>query len=233
MKAARGQQPARVPVIGMIRGSSFDPNDPSIPPFLQALHEFGYEDGQNIKIKSRYAEGHRERLPQIATEFVDEYVDVITTANEPALRAAKQATATIPIVFLAWDYDPVASGLIDSLSRPGGNATGVVLLQTELMGKRLELLKEALPGTHRVMVFWDSFSRKQLEELEPAARSLNIQLWPIEVRNPSEIGNTFRQGRQKADAGMFLYSPAFFVPRVRIADEARKVTAWPTSLIVF
>ncbi|MGH8677085.1 MAG: ABC transporter substrate-binding protein, partial [Burkholderiales bacterium] len=176
----------------------------------------------DIQLDSRYAEGRRERLPEIAAELVEEKVDVIITANEPALRAAKQATTTIPIVVLAMDYDPLASRLIDSLSRPGGNVTGVSLLQTQLLGKRLEILKEALPRTRRVIVFWDSFSRKQLKDLEPAARTLNVQLSPVEVPSNADFTALFRRAKEKADAGMFLFSPAFFLPRAKIAVEARR-----------
>jgi putative ABC transport system substrate-binding protein len=193
-----------------------------MPSFLQELRDLGYEDGRNIKIDSRYAEGRRERIAQIATEFVEEKVDVIMTPNEPGLRAAKQATDTIPIVFLAWDYDPLAAGLIQSLSRPGGNITGVSLLQTQLTGKRLELLKELMPNVRQVMVFWDSFSRNQLLELEPAAQALNIQVRLVEVRDVGRFSDLLRQERHGADAGMFLYSPRFFVPRASLAAEALK-----------
>ncbi len=144
------------------------------------------------------------------------------TPNEPGLRAAKQATNTIPIVFLAWDYDPLAAGLIESLSRPGGNVTGVSLLQTQLTGKRLELLKELIPTARRVMVFWDSFSRNQLGELEPAAHALNIEVRLVEVRDVRGFADLLRQERQGADAGMFLYSPTFFLPRASLAAEALK-----------
>src|SRR5262245_4990331 len=221
-KGALGRESGRMPIVGIVRGSAFDPNDPSMPPFLEGLRAVGYENGRNIKIDSRYAEGHRERIPLIAAQFVEEKVDVIMTPNEPALRAARQATSTIPIVFLAWDYDPLALGLIESLSRPGGNVTGVSLLQTQLTGKRLQLLKELIPAARRVIVFWDPFSRNQLDQLEPAAQTLNIQLRLVEVRNVEAFSELLRDVRPGADAGMFLYSPAFFVPRARLTAEVLK-----------
>ena len=222
-RAAGAREPGRIPVVGIVRGSAFDPNDPSRPPFMQGLRELGYEDGRNIKIESRYAEGHAERIPSIAAKFVEDKVDIIMTPNEPALRAAKAVTKTIPIVFLAWDYDPLAVGLIDSLSRPGANVTGVSLLQTQLMAKRLELLKETLPTTRRVLVFWDAFGRKQLEELEPAARALNIELRSVEIRNVTTFSELLGQYRPRADAAVFLYSPALFVPRANVAAAALQV----------
>jgi putative ABC transport system substrate-binding protein len=193
-----------------------------MPPLLRAFRELGYEEGRNIRIDSRYAKGRKERIPQIAAELVADKVDIILTPNEPALRAAKQATATIPIVFLAWDYDPLAAGLVESLSHPGGNVTGVSLLQTQLMAKRLELLKETLPNARRVIVFWDSFSRRHLEEIQSTARTLNMELYPVEVRNPAAFGDLIREHRHRADAALVLYSAAFFLPRATIAAAALK-----------
>jgi putative ABC transport system substrate-binding protein len=218
------QASSRVPVIGLIRGSSFNPDDPSRPLLLQAFREVGYEDGRTVKINQRYAAGRVEVLPQIAATLVDEKVDVILTANEPALRAAKQATTSIPIVFMAWDYDALASGLIDSLNRPGGNVTGVSMLQPQLLEKRLELLKEAVPGTRRVLAFWDAFSRKQLEALAPAARALGLELRPVQIRDISGLGNVLRATKRSGDAGIFLFSPAVYANRAQVAAEALKVS---------
>jgi len=192
-KAALGQQPKRVPTIGMIRGSAFDPNDPSIPPFLQALRELGYEDGQNIKVESRYAEGHRERLPQIAVEFVKQNVDVITTANEPALRAAKQATTTIPIVMISIG-DPVRAGLVPSLARPGGNITGNTILGPDVGAKRLQILKEAIPTVSRVAFLWNPDNASnvlQFEEVQAAAPTLGVTVISVSVSPRIEFETAF------------------------------------------
>ena len=219
---AFAQASARVPIVGVIRASAFDPDDPSRPILQQAFREAGYEDGRTVKIDQRYAAGRLEAMPQIAASLVDQRVDIILTANEPALRAAKQATSTIPIVFMAWDYDPLASGLIESLRRPGGNVTGVSMLQVQLLEKRLEVLKEALPGTRRVLAFWDSFSRNQLAALPPAARSLGLELRPVEIGSITDLGNLLRATKRTGDAGMFLFSPVIYSNRAQVAAEALK-----------
>lgn len=221
--AARVRSADRVPVVGAIRTSGYDPKDPSVPPILKALRELGYEDGRNLRLDVRYAEGDRARIPGIAEALVADRVDVIVAGSEPALRAAKQATSSIPIVFLAWEYDPVASGVIDSLSRPGSNVTGVSSLQAPLLGKRLELLKETLPATRRVGVFWDSFSRGQLIDVEGPALALDIQVRPIEVKSSSELSRALSRAKEETDAGLFLFSPMFFQLREKIASEAKRV----------
>ena len=163
------------------------------------------------------------RLPGLAEELVRLKVDAIVAGTEASVRAAKKATGTIPIVMVMYDYDPVASGLIDSISRPGGNITGIFPRHSDLVGKRLELLKEAVPRLSRVAVFWDAYSRRQLDELEPAARSLGVQLQLIELRAPYDFEMAFKAVKQKkAGAVMFLFSPVFYVQRARIAALALK-----------
>ena len=133
----------------------------------------------------------------------------------------QQSTATIPIVAVLSDHDPVASGLVDSLSRPGRNVTGVVSRQSELVGKRLELLKEALPKLSRVAVLWDSFSQRQFDELQQVARSLGIQLQSIQLRNPYDFKAAFRSAKQReAGAVVVLFSPVFYRERAQIATLA-------------
>ena len=176
-----------VPILGVLRTSSFVANDPSTEALKRALRELGYVEGQNIKLVRRFAEGQLNRLPQLAQDLVELKVDVILAPNHAAVRAAKQATATIPIVMVLYDYDPVASGLIQSLSRPGANVTGIFSLQPELGGKRLELLKETLPGLARVAILHDPKSRTSIEGLEAAARLLDVQLQPIEVQSAGDL----------------------------------------------
>ena len=218
---APAQQPSRVPVIGVLMVSG-GPNDPVVEAFRKGLRERGYVEGRNIRMEHRSAQGHIDRLPRLAEVLVQLKVDVILAPIAPLLRAAKQATGTIPIIMVAHDYDPVALGLVDSLSRPGGNITGISTLQSELVGKRLELLKDALPKAKRVAVFWDDFGRQQLDELIPAARILGLQLELIELRAPYDFKAAFKTAKRKqTDAVTAMFSPVFYQNRVHIADLAR------------
>jgi ABC-type uncharacterized transport system substrate-binding protein len=221
------QQPGSVPIVGVLRTSSFVANDPSTEALKRALRELGYVEGQNIKLVRRFAEGQLDRLPQLAQDLVQLKVDVILAPNHAAVRAAKQATTTIPIVMVLYDYDPVASRLIQSLSRPGGNVTGIFSLQPELGGKRLELLKETLPGLSRVAVFYDANSKRSLDELEAPARALALQFQPIELQSATELPAAFNSARGKAGAVMILYSPMIYAERVLIGALALK-TGLPT-----
>lgn len=169
-----------------------------------------------------------DRLPDLAEELVRLKVDAIVAGTEPSIRAAIQATNTIPIVMVAYDHDPVASGLVQSLSRPGGNVTGIFTRQSELLGKRLELLKETLPGLSRIAVFWDSFGARELDQLELSARSLGVHLQLVAFQSPYHFDAAFRTAkRKKADAVIVLFSPVFYVNRTRIAELALQ-TAQPT-----
>ena len=153
---AEAQQPKKVPRIGYL--SSTDPATESAraEAIRLALRERGYIEGQNIAIEYRYAEGKRDRLPELAAELVRLKVDIIVVAGGASwIRAAKNATKTIPIVMMGVGVDPVKAGLVESLARPGGNVTGITNLNTELGGKRLELLKEAVPKVARVAVLYD------------------------------------------------------------------------------
>ena len=218
--AAWAQQPGKVPVVGSLMVSA-GPYDSVMEALRSGLRELGYVDGRNIRIEHRSAGGNPDRLPQLATELVQLKVDVIVAGVEASLRAAQQATGTIPIVMVAYDFDPVGVGLIANLSKPGGNITGMSTLQSELIGKRLEVLEEALPGARRVAVFWDGYSRPQLDALTAAARSLGVELRPVELRAPYNFGEAFKAARrQKVRAVFFLFSPVFYVERRRIAALA-------------
>jgi putative ABC transport system substrate-binding protein len=218
--SATAQQPIKVPVIGMLMVSA-GPNDSVVEAFRLGLREQGYVDGRNLRIEFRSARGRADRLPRLADELVRLKVDVLFAAAEPSLLAAKRSTSTIPIVVVANDYDLVASGLIVSYARPGGNVTGVSTLHSELVGKQLELLKEAVPGVSRVAVLWDSFSRRHLKKLEDAARLLNIELQPVEAKAPDELEPAFKVATSGgARALVVLFSPAIYVQRSRIARIA-------------
>lgn len=215
------QQPEKVPVVGILV-PSIGPDHPLIVTLRKRLRELGYVDGQNIRFEFRGAQGQVNRLPRLAEELVRLKVDVIFTAVEPAIWAVKKATSTIPIAMIAYSDDPTASGLIDSLSRPGGNITGIFTRQPELSAKRLELLKEALPGLSRVAVFWDAFSsRREREEVERAARALGIQVEFQELRAPEDLMAAFRTAKKRgAGAVITLYAPTFYVNRARVAEAA-------------
>ena len=211
---AEAQQPKKVHLIGYI--TSGDPSTPS-PNFealRQGLRDFGYIEGKNIQIESRYAERKLDRLPTLVAELVQLKVDVLVSGVYLAIRAAKQATYTIPIVMVIV-VDPVATGLIDSLARPGGNITGLTRITRDLSGKRIELLKEAVPGISRVGVLWNadnSSAALAFKEYEAAASALKIQLQSLEVRGPNpDLEGAF----QAAAKGRASYEK-------RIADLAIK-----------
>ena len=161
---AEAQQPAKMPRIGYVSGSG-DPKTPGyqVEAFRQGLRDLGYIEGKNILVEYRYVEEGLDRVPGLVTELVRLKVDVLVATVTQAIRAAKQATKTIPIV-MASPTDPVAAGFVGSLARPGGNITGVVRLTRELSGKRLELLKEAVPRISRVGVLWDEIGRASCRE---------------------------------------------------------------------
>ena len=179
---AEAQQPTKVPRMGFL--SPFSPSATAIwlQAFRQGLHDLGWVEGKNISVEYRYAEGRNDRLPDLAADLVRLKVDIIVTAVTPDALAAKNATRTIPIVMAAAG-DPVASGLVDSLARPGGNITGLSQMNPDLAGKRLELLNEIVPKLSRVAVFWnpqDQMSTISWNELQPPARSLGVQLQSVD-----------------------------------------------------
>jgi ABC-type uncharacterized transport system substrate-binding protein len=186
--SVHAQQPGKVPRIGYVSGTG-SPSDPGpyVEAFRQGLRDLGYVEGKNILVEFRYLEGNVNRAPALVAELVQLKVDVLVLITLPSIRAAKQATKTIPIVMLT-TVDPVGTGLVDGLARPGGNITGLTRLQRELSGKRLELLKEVVPGISRVGAVWDSNASGPdigFKEYEAAARVLNIQLQSLEVRGPT------------------------------------------------
>jgi putative tryptophan/tyrosine transport system substrate-binding protein len=186
--AAEAQQAAKVARVGMLGD-----RPPGNPDALRAaFQQLGWVVGQNLVFEFRWAEGRFERLPGLAKELVDLNVDVLMTSATPATLAAKNATSTIPIVFLNV-ADPVAGGFVASLARPGGNLTGVSSINHELGAKRLQLLKEAIPGASRVAVLWhagtatDPVYREWVRLTEVGARSLGVQLHVVEVRESTEL----------------------------------------------
>jgi putative ABC transport system substrate-binding protein len=180
-RAATAQQPTKIPRIGIVRGDA-DAPAPSIKLFQQALQDLGYVEGKNIRLEYRYTEGHRDRIPAIIAELINLKVDVLFSTQAIVIRAAKQATKTIPIV-MAVTTDPVTAGFVDSLARPGGNITGLTRLTRELSGKRLELLTEMIPRLSRVGILSLGGSTPS-KDYEAAARGLKVSLQILEVQGP-------------------------------------------------
>ena len=193
--------------------------------FEQGLREHGYVEGQNIAFEHRDAAGRADRLPALAGELVRLKVDVIVTQSNVAALAAKQATQTIPIV-MAIAGDPVKAGVVGSLASPGGNVTGLTLMQTELSRKRLQLLREAAPGTALVAVIWnptDPSAADFLRETEAAARSLGLKLHEIEARSPAELDAAFKAVADLRPSAFFTLPGGMFQANVRrIIDFAAK-----------
>jgi putative ABC transport system substrate-binding protein len=193
---AGAQQPKKFPRIGYLSSSDPATESTRVEAIRLALRELGYIEGQNIAIEYRYAEGKRDREPQLASELVRLKVDIIVVAGGgPVIRAAKNATKTIPIVMVSAGIDPVGAGLVESVARPGGNVTGITNLSRELGGKRLELLKEAVPKIARVAVLYDAASPGIVldvkEVLPVAARALGLIVQPWEMRNVDDFDRVF------------------------------------------
>jgi putative tryptophan/tyrosine transport system substrate-binding protein len=222
---AQAQQPTKIPRIGYLSPNSLSFNPARIEAFRQGLRELGYVEGKNIVIEYRNTEGKLDRLPSLAAELVRLKVDIIVTTSPAPTRAAKEATSTIPIVF-AQDGDPVASGFVASLARPGGNITGLSTLAPELSGKRLELLKEVVPKLSRVAVFGTSTTPSTaptIKETELAAGAFKVQLQYLDVLEPKDIETAFRTATKgRADAVLVLAGPVVLFQRTQIAELALK-----------
>ncbi len=225
---ADAQQAVKIPQLGYLDGTSLSVFSHYVEAFRQGLRAQGYIEGQNIVIEYRWAEGKLDRLPELAAELVRLKVDVIYAPTTRAAVAAKAATRTTPIVFGA-TADPVGSGLVASLARPGGNLTGLTFLGAELVPKRLELLREVVPGTARVAVLRDPGAHAErtikamLEETGVAARALGVQLLILEARGSNDLEPAFSaMVRERAGALLTLPSPIFSAERRRLVNLAAK-----------
>jgi putative ABC transport system substrate-binding protein len=216
--AARAQQPAKLPTIGFLGAATPSTTNPWIAAFMQRLREFGWIEGRNIAIEYRWAQGRTEPLAEIAAEFVRLKVDVIVThATAPAV-AAKQATSVIPIVF-ANAGDPVGSGLVASLGRPGGNITGLSIQGTDTAGKRLDLLREVLPGLRRLAIMGNVANPGvvlEMAEIQTTARALGLETMTLEIRRAEDITPAFEAVNSRADALYLSPDPLANTNRVRI-----------------
>jgi putative tryptophan/tyrosine transport system substrate-binding protein len=222
---AQAQQPTKTPRIGFLSASSAAPLSSRIEAFRQGLRELGYGEGKNILIDWRFAEGKPDRLSELAAELVRLKVDVIVTGGPQSTRSAKEATSTIPIV-MAQDSDPVGSGFVASLARPGGNITGLSTLAPEISGKQLELLKEIVPRLSRVAVIGNSTNpgnAQALRETELAAGAFGVQLQYLDVLGPKDIETGFRAASKgRADAVVALPSSILNSHRTQVAELAVK-----------
>jgi putative ABC transport system substrate-binding protein len=214
---ARAQQASRMPAIGFLGAGSQSGWSPWVAAFVQRLRELGWVQGRNVAIEYRWAEGNEERYAEIATEFVRLNVDVIVTSGGAVL-AIKQATSIIPIVF-AVAVDPVGGGLVKSLARPGGNATGLSSQSTDLAGKRLEILREIVPGLHQVAALGNATygaAQIELREIEEVAHKLGFAAEVLEVRRSEEIAPALRAIKPGTDALYVVLDPLIISNRVRI-----------------
>ena len=234
---AGAQQPVKVPRIGVLTGASPGPSA-NLEAFRQGLRELGYVEGKNIVVEYRYAEGKSDRLPELVSELLHLKVNVIVVSGTGPTSAAKRATSTIPIV-MAQSSDPVGSGVIASLARPGGNVTGLTTIAAELSGKRLELLKEASPSVSRVAVLWDPDSPGPVvafKETQVVAQTLGVQLQSLEARSPNDFEGAFKAAtRERAGALTVLASLLTLThrkPIVNLAAKNRLPATYPDSQFV-
>ena len=222
--AAEAQQRTKIPKIGVLApmpgiggpGRAFD----------RGLRDLGWVDGQNVVIERRSAEGRSERYPGLATELVQLQVDVIVAAGGPAsLKAAREATTTIPIVMVASSRDPVAAGLVKSFARPGGNITGLTTAPEEIAGKQLELLREAAPGVSRVAFLWDATvgAFNVPKSVEAVARSLKMELLALEVHGPADFEAVVAAAtKERVNGLMVAGTPMFGQHSKQVADLLTK-----------
>jgi putative tryptophan/tyrosine transport system substrate-binding protein len=224
--ASQTQQPTIVHRIGLLSAGSPLSSRANIEAFQQGLRDLGYVEGQNLAIEDRYAEGKAERLPELAAELVRLQVEVMVAGGSSAIRAAQQATRTIPIV-MGGTADAVASGFVASLTRPGGNITGVHDLGAEISGKRLELLKETVPHSARIAVLANPASphhELRMHTLTMAARALGVHLHVVELRRADELDRAFAAiTREGADA-LIVLEDSLLLPGLlaRTVDLAAK-----------
>jgi putative ABC transport system substrate-binding protein len=222
---AQAQQTKRIPRIGYVSGG--DPSNPGpfVEAFRQGLRDRGYVEGKTIVIEWRFAQGKEDRLSTLAAELVGLKVDVIVTDGTGLTRAVKQATTAIPIV-MASDADPIASGHIASLAHPGGNITGLTNNNPDLSGKRLEVLKHAIPGISHVGVIWNPQTPQSVtafKETQSAARALGLQLQSLEMRGPDDYEVTFQAATKGRVRALTVLSDALmFSNRTRILELAAK-----------
>jgi len=220
--AARGQQPVKLPTIGYLGAGTRLVESLRIAAFVERLRELGWIEGRTIAIDYHWPEGRNERLAEIAAEFVRLKVDIIVTAGTPQTLAAKHATSVIPIVF-AGVGDPVGAGVVATLARPGGNATGLSMQQTDTAGKRLELLREVIPSLRRLAIMANSDNLStalDMREAQAAARALGLEAVTSEIRRRADIATAFDALKGRVEALYICNDPLLGTNRVHIITLA-------------
>jgi putative ABC transport system substrate-binding protein len=221
--AARAQPSAKVPRVGFMGNSTETLEANLVGPFREGLRQLGYQEGRNVVVEYRWAEGRYERFPAIIAELLAAKVDVIVTAGTPAAIAVKKATTTVPVVMVAVG-DPVGTGLVPSLARPGGNLTGLSSIAPDLEGKRLELLREVVPKLAHVGVFFNPanlFHTESMKNAHTAAKALGIGLLPLTVRVSQDLDGAFATIlKEKPEALLVLADRVYLHERKRMMDFA-------------
>jgi putative ABC transport system substrate-binding protein len=220
--AAIAQQSGKLRTIGFLGPNTRSGASDWVAALAQRLRELGWIEGRTVTIEYRWAEGREERFAEVADEFVRLKVDVIVTSGTPAVMASKQATSVIPIVF-ATAGDPVGSGLVASLARPGGNVTGLATLVADLAGKRLELLREIVPGLGRLAIMGNAsnpFTVLELDEVQAAAGTLGLEVVTLEIRRAQDIAPAFEALKSRADALYVCTDALANTNRIRISTSA-------------
>ena len=222
---AEAQQPAKVPRIGFLGNSTAALEANLIGPFREGLRDLGYVEGRSILIEYRWAEGKYERFPALIAELIALKVDVIVTAGTPATQAFRKATTSVPLVMVAVG-DPVGTGIVASLGRPGGNITGLSSIAPELEGKRLELLREVSPKLSHVAVFWNpvnAFQMSAMKQVRAAAQAMRINVLPLAVGKAEELEGAFAAiVKERPDALFILADRIYLHNRERMMDFAAK-----------
>ncbi len=222
----QAQQPKKIPRIGFLTANSPSTIQARIEAFRQGLRQLGYEEGKNIVVEWRSAEGKLDRLPALAAELVRNKVDILVVRNNEGARAAKNATKTIPIIMVGVGIDPVETGLLESFARPGGNITGFTDFGVETAGKRLELFKETVPNAVRVAILYDATNRSNfltVKEVQTAARPLSVTVQPWEVRGTEGFETVFAAlGREHPDGLFITGGPLMRANEKRTANFALK-----------
>src|SRR5215468_6979337 len=216
--AARAQQPGKLPTVGFLGATTPLVESQRLAAFVQRLRELGWMEGRNVAIEVRWAEGRSERFAEIAAELVRLKVDVILTHNTPPVLAAKQATSVIPIVF-ASAGDPVGTGVVAGLARPGGNVTGLSSQTSDTAGKRLQLLREIVPGLRRLAIIGNvgnPLTVLEIGEVQAAARALDLEVITLDIQRADDIAPAFDKLRDRADALYLCGDPLVTTNRVRI-----------------
>jgi putative ABC transport system substrate-binding protein len=219
---ARAQQSAKMPTVGLLGPTTAAAQPQWAAGFVPRLRELGWSEGRNLAIEYRWAEGHIDRFPEIAGELVKVKVDVIVTSGTQAVVAAKQATSAIPIVFMGAG-DPVGNSLVASLARPGGNVTGMSVQQPDAAGKRIELLRELVPGLRTLAIIANvgaPASVQEMREVQVTAEKLGLEIGTLEIRRADDIAPAFAARRDRADALYVVTDPLLTANRIRINTMA-------------